>query len=111
MNMGYPKVLIVGNYFELSSGGGITMTNLFKGWDIERIAVAGERIKNPDYSVCRTYYQLGYPENKRRFPFFLWQKHDSPGLLAAPIPGARQSHSPMIPPVSKKMDLYNRLLH
>ena len=36
--MNYPKVLIIGQYFHTESGGGITMTNLFKGWDKEKIA-------------------------------------------------------------------------
>jgi glycosyltransferase involved in cell wall biosynthesis len=70
--MKYPKILIIGNhYFDLHSGGGITLTNLFKGWDEECIAVAGENIYDPDYTVCKKFYQLGSAEIKRRFPFNL----------------------------------------
>jgi glycosyltransferase involved in cell wall biosynthesis len=81
--MKYPKVLIVGQYFNIRSGGGITMTNLFKGWDKENIAVAAEDIINPDFSVCNKYYRLGALETKRRFPFNLnrWGKHISSGII------------------------------
>ena len=47
--MNYPKVLIIGQYFHTESGGGITMTNLFKGWDKEKIASAAENIYDPDF--------------------------------------------------------------
>lgn len=69
--MTYPKILIVGHYFDLYSGGGITMTNLFKGWDKDRIAVIAENINHPDLSVCNKYYQLGSSETKHSFPFNL----------------------------------------
>ena len=67
----YPRVLIIGEYFNLRSGGGITLTNLFYDWDKNNIAVASREISNPDFSVCDKIYQLGYLENKRRFPFNL----------------------------------------
>jgi len=57
--MKYPKVLIVGQYFNIRSGGGITMTNLFKDWDKENIAVAAESIVDPNFAACNKYYQLG----------------------------------------------------
>ena len=82
--MKYPKVLIVGQYFNLRSGGGITMTNLFKDWDRENIAVAAENIDDPDFAVCNKYYQLGYLETKRRFPFNLkrWGKQIQSGSIS-----------------------------
>jgi len=36
----YPRVLIVGYNFDLVTGGGITLSNLFDGWPRERLAVA-----------------------------------------------------------------------
>lgn len=77
----YPKVLIVGQYFELNSGGGITLTNLFKGWDKDKVAVVCENIVQPDNSVCEKYYQLGLKESRRRFPFNLnlWRKRKASG--------------------------------
>jgi len=80
MEKKYPKILIVGQSFSLLSGGGITMTNLFKGWKKENIAVAAEIIDNVDLSVCEIYYQLGYNENKKRFPFNIIEKKHPSGL-------------------------------
>jgi glycosyltransferase involved in cell wall biosynthesis len=70
--MNFPKVLIIGSYFNKKSGSGITMSNLFYGWDINNIAVASREINNPDYSVCNRIYQFGYLENNRRFPFTIY---------------------------------------
>jgi glycosyltransferase involved in cell wall biosynthesis len=69
--MSYPKILIVGHYFDLYSGGGITMTNLFKGWDRDKIALIAENINHPDLTVCNKYYQLGSSETRHNFPFNL----------------------------------------
>ncbi len=65
------KVLIIGQYFDKRSGAGITMTNLFTGWDKKCIAVAANNISNPDFSVCENIYQLGALEIAREFPFNL----------------------------------------
>jgi glycosyltransferase involved in cell wall biosynthesis len=67
--MEYPRILIIGQYFHARSGGGITLTNLFKDWKKENIAVAAECIRNPDFSVCSLYYNMGSLEFKKRFPF------------------------------------------
>lgn len=65
----FPKVLIIGQYFDKRSGAGITMTNLFAGWDKNSIAVAGNNIVDPDFSVCENVYILGNSEIVRDFPF------------------------------------------
>jgi len=52
------------------------MTNLFKGWEKDNIAVAVEKTDNTDFTICEKYYQLGFQECKQRFPFNLLQ-HDS----------------------------------
>jgi len=67
--MRYPKVLIIGQMFDKSSGGGITLSNLFAGWDKNCIAVAGIKIENPDFSVCNNVYCIGDSEIERGFPF------------------------------------------
>src|SRR5450755_3342749 len=81
--MRYPKILIIGQYFNTESGGGITMTNLFKGWDKESIAVAAENMHNLNFAVCNKYYQLGSLETIRRFPFNLnrWGKYIKSGVI------------------------------
>jgi len=54
----YPKILIIGQDFNLISGGGITLSNLFKGWPKEKIAVATSAsmhgISTPN--ICGHYY-------------------------------------------------------
>lgn len=76
----YPRVLIIGLSVETLSGSGITLTNLFKDWDKENLAVAAENIVIAD-SICKMNYQLGYAENKRKLPFSLIQKKQQSGLI------------------------------
>ncbi len=67
--MPLPKVLIVGQPFN-QTGGGITMTNLFKGWDPDKLAVACVgAMANIDTTICHNYYRLGNKERTAIFPF------------------------------------------
>lgn len=70
------KVLIFGQPFNNYSGGGITLTNLFKGWPKDKIAVTyiGHGLFNVTTDVCDTYYQLGKEEHKWKFPFGVFQR-------------------------------------
>jgi len=82
--MSFPKVLIIGQPFNNNTGGGITLSNLFNGWDRDKLAVVclAYLLKdNIDTSVCNTYYQLGNKEHKWRFPFNYIQSKYSSGLL------------------------------
>jgi glycosyltransferase involved in cell wall biosynthesis len=78
----HPKVLIFGQSFNDYCGGGITLTNLFKGWPKDRIAVAymGYGLSDVTTNVCDTYYQLGKEEHKWKFPLNLFQKSFPSGL-------------------------------
>ncbi len=78
----YKKVLIFGQPFNDFSGGGITLTNLFRGWPSDKIAVAflGHGLFNVTTDICRTYYQLGREEHKWIFPFNLIQRNFESGL-------------------------------
>ena len=80
--MQYPRVLIFGQPFNDFSGGGITLTNLFKGWPKDKIAVTfiGHGLLNVTTDVCDTYYQLGRGEHKWIFPFNLIQRRFESGL-------------------------------
>ncbi|MBS1737853.1 MAG: glycosyltransferase [Bacteroidetes bacterium] len=79
--MNTPKVLIVGQPFNNDTGGGITLSNLFAGWEKEKLAVvcSGYSMEhNIDTSICDNYYQLGYLETKYWFPFnYLKRKYYS----------------------------------
>jgi glycosyltransferase involved in cell wall biosynthesis len=81
----YPKVLIVGQCFDDNTGGGITLSNLFKGWPKERIAVASPKIISRNFMdqepISYQYYQIGYSENKKTFPFNLFQMKYKSGTI------------------------------
>lgn len=82
--MTLPKVLIIGQPFNNNTGGGITLSNLFDGWDRDKLAVACSAyllLDNIDTEVCNTYYQLGCKEHKWRFPFNFLQRKYSSGLI------------------------------
>ncbi len=69
----YPRIaLLSGSVFNPITGGGIMLTNLFRGWPTDRIAVAYTEempgIK-PDTSICTTYYILGPKEFPWARPF------------------------------------------
>jgi len=53
----YPKVLIFGAPFNNFSGGGITLSNLFRGWPKDRIAVTstGHVLQDVSTDVCDVF--------------------------------------------------------
>lgn len=81
-----PKILIFGQSFNSYSGGGITLSNLFKGWPENKIAVmgTGHMLNNISLNVCKVYYQLGIDEQKWIFPFNLFQQRFQSGLKSFP---------------------------
>lgn len=83
--MPLPKVLIINQPFNNDTGAGITTTNLFKGWEKDRLAAACSShlllIDNIDTSICDNYYQLGYSELYTIFPFKLLQKKYKSGVV------------------------------
>lgn len=71
--MHYPRLLIFGQTFNNFSGGGITLTNLFKGWPKEKVAVLSYpyMLHNSSTGLCSNLYQLGNEEIKYKFPMSL----------------------------------------
>jgi glycosyltransferase involved in cell wall biosynthesis len=80
----YPKILIIGQSFNKKSGGGVTISNLFKGWPKDRLAVASNTnlYSDLDTSVCDTYYQLGYNNKLHPFPLNIILPKIQCGLLS-----------------------------
>ena len=78
-----PKVLIIGQTFNSITGGGITQSNLFSGWDKDKLAVActAHLLIDSDRNICNNYYQLGRNEHSWIFPFNFLQREFSSGLL------------------------------
>lgn len=82
--MPLPKVLIIGQPFNNDTGGGITLSNLFSGWDKDKIAVVCSPYllqDNIDTNICDTYYQLGQKEGKWVFPFNLFNRKYYSGII------------------------------
>ncbi|MBN2861768.1 MAG: hypothetical protein JXN62_01310 [Bacteroidales bacterium] len=79
-----PRILIFGQPFNYKHGGGITLSNLFRGWETRNIAVAatGHVMHGVTSDICKNYYQLGYNEFRWRFPFNLVQRKYTSGVLA-----------------------------
>ena len=72
MKQELPRVLVVtSNNFNLVTGGGITLTNLFRGWPHDRLANLHEDILPDDHSVCRNFYRLTEEEIRWVWPFSL----------------------------------------
>jgi glycosyltransferase involved in cell wall biosynthesis len=72
----YPNILIYGAPFNNFYGGGITLSNLFRGWPKDKIAVAatGHVLRGISFEVCELYYRLGSDEQRWKFPLNLVQR-------------------------------------
>jgi glycosyltransferase involved in cell wall biosynthesis len=81
MHKKFPKVLIVGNTFHNKSGGGITMTNLFKGWPPDKLAVITSFGHISNLEVCNNYYQIGSLEEMVYWPLSLLSSRKYSGPL------------------------------
>ncbi len=81
----YPKILIFSQPFNSYSGGGITLTNLFKGWARENLAVISYpfMLFNISTDPCNTYYQIGQEELHWVFPFSLFKPKYRSGLITS----------------------------
>ena len=82
--MPLPKVLVIGQPFSNDTGGGVTLCNLFSGWNRDKLAVAcsGYLLSNYiDASICNTYYQLGDKEYRWIFPFNFIKSKNYSGLI------------------------------
>lgn len=53
----YPKVLIICQTFNYTSGSGITKANLLKEWPVDRIAAATFE-KVVENVICKNYFKL-----------------------------------------------------
>lgn len=91
--MKFPRILVVtSNNFNLMNGGGITLTNLFRGWPSESIANLHQDFQPPDESVCRKFYKLTGAEIRPMWPFSM-ATGDANGAGVLPSGGVR---SPMV---------------
>ncbi len=86
----FPSVLIVSpNSFNPYFGGGVTLTNLYKEWPKDKIAILHSDTIPSDRSVCETEYRLTSEELEWKWPVSMvkrWQNQRKPGpeLQSAP---------------------------
>jgi len=67
----YPRILLVtASTFNPYTGTGILLTNLFKGWPIEKIAMIHSDSFYQDDSTCKNFYKLSFGEYGFTWPFF-----------------------------------------
>ncbi len=64
----YPRTLVFGGGFDSYSGGGITLSNLFRGWPRGRLAVVDYRARSGTASAACAEYRLGALEHKWVWP-------------------------------------------
>ncbi|MCS6298061.1 MAG: hypothetical protein H8K09_17635 [Nitrospira sp.] len=75
MTQDFPRILVVtGNNFNLVTGGGITLTNLFRGWPADRLANVHDDATPVDRTVCRNFYRLTEQEIRWVWPFSLLRR-------------------------------------
>lgn len=71
-----PRILVVtSNNFNLRGGGGITLTNLFRGWPADRIANVHEDATPPVRTVCTNFFRLTGDEVRWSWPLSVLESH------------------------------------
>lgn len=103
--MTLPRILLISpSVFNEYSGGGVMLTNLFRGWPGDRIAMLHSDQFPADQSVCQRFYQLGPSEVRWMWPFSLVQhrlSHSFHASATGPAPGgtrtSRGRHAPSAP--------------
>jgi glycosyltransferase involved in cell wall biosynthesis len=65
-----PKILLItSSSFNSYTGTGITLSNLFQGWPLEKIAIIHQDKFQTNTKVCQHEYKLGEKEENIFFPF------------------------------------------
>jgi glycosyltransferase involved in cell wall biosynthesis len=64
----YPRVLVFGGGFDSYSGGGVTLSNLFREWPVSRLAVADSTAREDTAAVACAEYRLGTLERRWMWP-------------------------------------------
>lgn len=98
----YPRVLIVGYNFDLVTGGGITLSNLFDGWPRERLAVADFHPCETNPALCARQYILGADEERWVWPVrALRRGNRRPSIPDRDLTMPRVSKTAAAPPVTR----------
>lgn len=74
----FPRVLIFSSsVFNEFTGGGVFLSNLFRGWPLDRLAAAHGDSFEEDHSVCGNFFRLGPEELRPLFPLSLFRRPKS----------------------------------
>jgi len=93
----FPRILVItSNNFNLISGGGITLTNLFRGWPSDRIANLHEDPTPEDHSVCRISYRLSDAEIGWAWPLSLVRGWSAPAGSCGGHSGENSTGAPSV---------------
>lgn len=74
----YPRVLVFGAGFDSYSGGGITLSNLFRGWPVSRLAVVDPVARVGTAAVAGAEYRLGTLEQRWAWPLSYVPRRSKP---------------------------------
>jgi glycosyltransferase involved in cell wall biosynthesis len=88
-----PRVLVVGQQFDRSSGGGITLSSLFAGWDPRGLAGVVRPPLAPQSGLCSNYFVLGADEESLGAPL-KWLRHRGDVFGPSAVPGSSPGDSP-----------------
>lgn len=78
----YPRVLIFGGGFDSYTGGGITLSNLFRDWPVSRLAVADSGTRSGTAAYACAEYRLGTLEERWAWPLSHVPRHsDRSGVV------------------------------
>jgi hypothetical protein len=110
----YPKILIVNETFKSNTGGGITLSNLFKGWSKECLANALDakdisEIHSDD--ICNNFYSIGSDEKKtiKIFSFLQIKYKSGPYIFQSIKSKSQESNNNKIR--KQLVDIFFDLLH
>jgi glycosyltransferase involved in cell wall biosynthesis len=75
MTTNHPRLVIIASSgFNQFTGGGVFLTNLFRGWPRERIAIVHGDPAPGDDRVCQNHFKVGPEEIQWAGPFGWWQR-------------------------------------
>lgn len=106
-----PKVLIIGQTFTTDTGGGITLSGLFKNWPREKLAIAVESKETLDFTKCANYYRIGYQELQMPFPLSSLQRKTNSGMVTETSAVGAKTIKPTHPKKEKIKNLFDNALN
>lgn len=83
----------MGQPFDRTTGGGITLSNLFEGWPRDRLAAAVVTDAHLAFDVCERFYVLGHDEITWAWPLSLVGRTETPASRADAVETTRTRES------------------